>query len=184
MSEPYLGEIMVFAGSFAPVSYALCQGQLIPISQNGSLYALISNFYGGDPNNDTMGLPDLRGRVALCQGQSPASGSNYTMGQMAGSETITLSAGQMPAHTHPLFVTNNAKNATGTPTQNSLISDEVADLQEGTCFVYGPYNPGARVNLAPASVSNSSGTSTPHSNMQPYVVVSYCIALQGIYPSQ
>ena len=171
MSSPYVGEIRMFGGNFAPVGWALCQGQLLPISENDVLFNLIGTTYGGD-GQSTFNLPDLRGRVPVHQGTG-SSGTTYTMGEMAGVETVTLTTQQMPQHNHALTATQTAGTQPN-PGGNILSNSQGPQpyLQEG---------PDGQLNNA---AIQPTGGSQPHENMQPYLVVSFCIALMGIFPSQ
>jgi microcystin-dependent protein len=170
MSTPYIGEIRLFAGTFAPLGWALCQGQLLPIAENDALFALIGTTYGGDGQN-TFALPDLRGRVPIHQGQGPGL-SPYVIGRAAGSEDSTLALQHMPAHRHPLL---SAAAATADfPGGNSLGSPSGDAL-------YSAVVPGTP--LAAASYV-SVGGNQPHQNMAPFLAMNYIIALFGIYPSQ
>jgi microcystin-dependent protein len=171
MSEAFLGTIRLVGFNFAPVNWALCQGQLLPISQNTALFSLIGTYFGGD-GQQTFALPDLRGRVAISQGQGLGL-SNYTQGQAGGVETATLSGAQVPAHTHTLMA---ATNATG--------SDPGPALALGTpaaaVRMYGASSP---TPLAPASIGPF-GSGNAHENRQPFLGLNYIIALAGIFPSR
>ncbi|MGY2894898.1 phage tail protein [Deinococcus sp. UYEF24] len=170
MSNPYIGEIRLFAGNFAPANWAFCDGNLLSISDYDTLFNLIGTTYGGDGQN-TFALPDLRGRVPLHQGQS--GGSPYVLGQSAGTESVTLSAQQLPVHSHPLTATSGA--ATSTAPSGQLLATV------GSGEVYISDTPTA--SLSAASVGLSGG-SQPHENLMPFLGVNYIISLFGIYPSQ
>ncbi|MBO9557898.1 MAG: phage tail protein [Caulobacter sp.] len=178
MTEPYLGEIRMFGGNFAPVGWAMCDGQIVSIAENDALYTLLGTTYGGDGVN-TFGLPDLRGRVATHQGSK--NGQTYVMGQMTGVETVTLTTNQMPAHTHPFFAAGTAATV-GTPTALTMISDQ---SPTGTVLnAYTPYNAANdQVPLTPNSTTPAGG-GQPHDNMQPYLGINFIIATSGIFPSQ
>lgn len=178
MTQPYVGEIRMFGGNFAPMSWAMCDGQLLQISSNDTLYNLIGTTYGGDGIN-TFGLPDLRGRVPTHWGTS--AGVTYAMGQPAGVEAVTLISQQMPAHTHPMFASNNTATL-GTPAATSMLSNQGPT---GTGInAYIPYN-GTNEQIALNAASTTPvGGNQPHENMQPYLGVNFIIALYGIYPSQ
>ncbi len=171
MSEAFLGSIRLVGFNFAPVDWALCQGQLLPISQNTALFSLIGTYFGGD-GVQTFGLPDLRGRVAISQGQGPGL-SSYTQGQTGGFETVTLNSAQAPAHTHTLMA---ATNTTGYNHGPGLALGAPA----AAVRMYGASSP---TSLAPTSIG-SFGSGNPHENRQPYLGLNYIIALAGIYPSQ
>jgi microcystin-dependent protein len=171
MSEPFLGEVKIFGFNFAPRGWATCDGQILPINQTQSLYSLLGTTFGGD-GRTSFALPDLRGRVPMHMGSS--GGPSFTMGNKAGEENHTLSAQEMPAHTH----TMRASNAPGT-----------SDHAEGA-FLAGSENHlydaggGGAAALNQASVSTVPGSGQSHDNMQPYQVVNICIALQGTFPSR
>jgi microcystin-dependent protein len=170
--EPFLGEIDLVAFNFPPKGFALCNGQLIPINQNQALFALLGTTYGGN-GQTTFALPDLRGRRAIGFGQGSGL-SNYTQGQTGGEESVSLTVGQLPAHTH----TAEASSAPGTspgPNANFWAS-------QSQVFLYSNA-PGGFTNMNPETI-RSAGSSQPHDNMPPYLVLNYIIALQGIFPSQ
>lgn len=174
MNSPYLGVIFAFPPTFAPYGWALCQGQLISISENSALYAVLGTTYGGD-GQTTFALPDLRGRMPVGQGQGPGL-SSYTMGQLSGSENVTISVSQMPAHTHYVNVYNAAGN-TAVPTSSTVLAGSGAV----NFFAAGTTTPNA--TLLPTSIGLS-GSSLPVSVIQPVLTTSYIIALQGIFPTQ
>ncbi len=159
MSTPYVGEIRLFAGNFAPVGWALCQGQLMPISENEVLFQLIGTTYGGD-GQSTFSLPDLRGRVPLHQGPG------FVIGQQGGVEQVTLTSAQVPSHNHSLQATAATASAASGPSGSLLATASVA--------VYGSGDP----------LTSMAGDSQPHSNMAPYNVLNYIISLFGVFPSQ
>ena len=166
MAQPYVGEIRMFAGNFAPAGWLFCQGQLLPISQNETLFQLIGTTYGGD-GESTFALPDLRGRVPIHQG------NGFIMAETGGAEEVTLTVNQIPAHSHPLLATTAVANQSS-PTNNVLAQSTAADLYiEDT----------ATAALAPTSVGVIGG-SQPHSNLQPFLCIDYIISLFGIFPSQ
>ncbi len=172
MSEPYLGEIKMFAGNFAPRGYALCDGQLLSISQNDALFSLFGTIYGGD-GRTTFGLPDLRGRVPVHEGQG-AGLSDRRIGAKGGAETVTLSANNIPSHTHEL-------QTAGTGTTASPAGATFAN-PSGTTLPYkagGPLN----ANFGNKAVS-SAGGSQSHTNLQPTLCINFIVALVGIFPSR
>jgi microcystin-dependent protein len=171
MSEPYLGQITLASLNFAPKNYAMCNGQVLPINQYQALFSLLGTTYGGN-GVTTFQLPDLRGRTPIGIGQS-ASGSNYQLGQSGGTESVTLLAGQIPPHTHT--TSYNSTNASARNPANGLFGATSANL-------YAPSN-GAQVPLGPQTVTTPNANQ-PHSNIQPYSVLNFCIALSGIYPSR
>jgi microcystin-dependent protein len=170
--DPYLGEIRMFAGTFAPVGWALCDGALVSIAENEALFTLLGTTYGGD-GSTTFGLPDLRGRAALHVGHNPT-GSSYTLGQKGGTEQVTLTVEQIPAHTHPVL----ASSAAGTG--DSPAASYFAATASADQSVYSDQAPTG--TLAPEAMTPSGG-SLPHANMMPFVTITYIIATQGIYPS-
>ena len=170
-TEPYLGEIMLFAGAYAPRGYAFCSGQLLPINQNQALFAILGTQYGGN-GQTTFALPDLRGRVAIHQGQGPGL-SDYTVGERAGSESYTLIPGEMPAHTHVA----RASSA------NGLFPGPAGQFPARNVGQIPNYAASADSAMTPGAISITGG-GQPHTNMQPYLALNYIIALQGVFPSR
>jgi microcystin-dependent protein len=168
--EPYVGQILAVGFNFAPVGWLPCNGQLVSISEYEVLYNVIGTTYGGDGIN-TFGIPDLRGRAALC------SGNGAVMGQIAGSETVTLNANQIGQHNHIVLTSANTANLT-TPAATSVLGVATGSTN---VFVYqaGP----ADTTLSPAMIGIT-GNGLPHANTQPYLVINYIIAPYGVYPSQ
>jgi microcystin-dependent protein len=172
MSDQYLGEIRMFAGNFAPQGWALCNGQLLPISQNTALFSLIGTYYGGD-GVQTFALPNLQSRVPVHQGQGPGL-SPYVIGQAGGNENVTLTVAQMPQHNHTM-ATLSAPGTASRPNTQLLAQATSGNL-------YGPApSDGSALNQAAIS---SAGSGQPHANIQPYLAVTFIIALVGIYPSR
>jgi microcystin-dependent protein len=177
MSNPFLGEIRMFAGNFNPRGWAFCAGQLVPIAQNDALYALLGTTYGGD-GITTFGLPDMRGRLPINQGQGPGL-SNYVIGQMAGTESVTLTVTQMPAHSHSLSATD-ATASQPAPTNTSFLATLL-----GTAEIYAI--PGAnplRQGTLNANSISAAGGSQPHNNLMPIMAINFIIALEGVFPSR
>ena len=170
MSDPFLGEIRLFAGTFAPAGWAFCDGGLYPISENDALFQLIGTTYGGN-GQTTFALPDLRGRVPLHQGQGPGT-SPRTLGEVGGSETVTLLASQMPAHTHALHASTAL--ATGTAPGGALLA----------ATSVASYDPGAAATAMAAGAVGLAGGDQPHENMAPTLTLNYIISLFGIFPQQ
>lgn len=165
MAQPYVGEIRMFAGNFAPAGWMFCEGQLLPISENETLFQLIGTTYGGD-GESTFALPDLRGRVPIHQG------NGFILAETGGAEEITLTANQIPAHGHPLL--GSAVNGSQAGPANSVLASST---------VITPYAPEtANAAMAPNAIS-SVGGSQPHTNFQPYLCVDFIISLFGIFPS-
>ena len=166
MAQPYVGEIRMFAGNFAPAGWQFCEGQLLPISENETLFQLIGTTYGGD-GQSTFGLPDLRGRIPIHQG------NGFVLAETGGVETVTLTNQQLPPHTHALRASSAPATSAAGPT---------GVLAATTTAIYGtavaPDRPMAS-NAIPAFV----GGSQPHENMAPYLAVSFIISLFGIFPS-
>lgn len=168
MSLPFIGEIRLFGGNFAPVGWAFCNGQLLPISEHDALFALIGTTYGGD-GQTTFGLPDLQGRSPVHQGS--LSGTTYVMGEAAGVETVTLTTQQIPAHSH--------RPTAGASPNSTSPAGATWSTQAQLAFATGaPGTPMAAGAMQPA------GGSQPHDNMPPYLAISYIIALEGVFPSQ
>jgi microcystin-dependent protein len=164
MAQPYVGEIRMFGGNFAPAGWMFCEGQLIPISEYETLFNLIGTAYGGD-GQETFALPDLRGRLPIHQG------NGFIVGETGGSESITLTVNQIPSHGHPLLASSSVAND---PNPNNNVLGEPSLF---TTFVAA--NPAATMST---SFISPVGGSQPHSNMQPYLCVSFIISLFGIYP--
>jgi microcystin-dependent protein len=175
MTDPFLAEIRAFAGNYAPSGWALCNGQLMPISQNTALFSLLGTTYGGD-GRVTFGLPDLTGSAPMQQGQGPGLSPRY-LGESGGSPTVSLQASEMPTHTHiPMAVA--ATGNTGSPIGATWAQ---ATYGKGTSRAYSTAVP--NVAMSPQS-SLPAGGGQPHNNMPPYLCLSFIIALQGIFPQR
>ncbi|WP_028060609.1 phage tail protein [Candidatus Solirubrobacter pratensis] len=166
MAQPYVGEIRMFAGNFAPAGWMFCEGQQLPISENETLFQLIGTTYGGD-GQSTFALPDLRGRLPLHQG------NGFVLAETGGAEEITLSVAQLPAHSHPQIAVGGARGSQTSP----------AGALPAQSFNVTPY-----INDAPSGSFNAAavgtvGGSRPHTNFQPYLCVNFIISLFGIFPS-
>jgi len=166
MAQPYVGEIRMFAGNFAPAGWMFCEGQLLPISEYETLFNLIGTTYGGD-GQSTFALPDLRGRLPL------HFGNGFTLAETGGAETITLTVAQIAAHSHALLATSNTGTASG------VTNAVVARSPSASIYLEDV----ATVNMSASAVS-SVGGSQPHNNFQPYLCVDFIISLFGIFPSQ
>lgn len=170
MSDPFIAEIVMFGGNFAPRGWAYCEGQLLPISQNAALFSLIGTTYGGD-GRTTTALPDLRGRVAIHPGTGPGL-PTYRLGQRGGQPTHTLTTNEMPSHNHTIAAHGEEAdvtiptNATFGASSGPIYSNETADATMRTNTI------------------NNNGGNQAHNIMQPYLAVNYIIALQGTYPSR
>jgi microcystin-dependent protein len=178
MSSPFVAEIRIFACNFAPRGWAFCNGQLLPISQNTALFSLLGTFYGGD-GKSTFALPDLEGSVPISQGQG-AGLSDYFLGQSGGSEAVTLIQTEMPGHSHSVNVTTSAGNVTSA-SASQLAKGLTGGIQNPTNAKY--YSTAApNTFLNPMSALTITGSSFPHNNLMPYLVLNFCIALQGVFP--
>jgi microcystin-dependent protein len=171
-SEPFIAEIYMGGMNFAPRGFATCQGQLLAISQNTALFSLLGTTFGGN-GQTTFALPDLRGRVPMGQGQGPGL-SPRTLGEVGGSETVTLISTQIPAHTHSLNAVSDAGD-TSAPSGNYLANSGALDKEYKSTGTFVPMNAGA---------VGSAGGSQPHANIPPYLVLNFYIALEGIFPSR
>ena len=174
MSEPFLAEVRIVGFNFAPRGWAFCDGQILPINQNQSLYSLLGTTYGGD-GRTSFALPDMRGRTPIHVGAS--NGTQHREGQKSGEETHTLSANEMPQHDHGLEATNDSAN------QPSPLGHVPAQVTAGVDFVYSSGSDNLNVTLNSASIANVGGGQA-HENMQPYLALNFCIALQGLFPSR
>ena len=169
--EPFIGQLMLFAGNFAPRGWALCDGQLLSIAQNTALFSILGTTYGGD-GRVTFALPDLRGRVPVHAGQGPGL-SFYTLGQQAGTETVTLNLTQIPTHGHTFAPgCSSDPPSSQTPENNVLASLETQSFS-------GEANAAMR-----AGNTSTAGGSQAHANLPPYTCLNYCVALEGIFPSR
>lgn len=179
--DPFLGEIRMVGFNFAPVNWALCNGQLLAISSNTALFSLLGTIYGGN-GTTTFALPNMQSRVPIHQGQGTGL-SPYSIGQIGGSEGITLQVSQIPAHNHLMNI--NSTNATQTvPTNNILgvTNNNVTDPRNPV--PYPTYSNAAGTGTLAATAITMTGGSTPHQNIQPYLVVNFIIALAGVYPTR
>jgi microcystin-dependent protein len=166
MAQPYVGEIRMFGGNFAPAGWMFCEGQLLPISENETLFQLIGTTYGGD-GATTFALPDLRGRVPIHQG------NGFIVAETGGAEDITLTVNQIPAHTHAMLGTNNA--ASDTSPAGAVPAKTLVNVS-----AYGTDAPGTALH---ANAIAPVGGSQPHTNVQPYLCIDFIISLFGIFPS-
>ena len=169
---PYVGEIRMFAGNFAPNGWMFCEGATLPIAENEVLFQLIGTTYGGD-GQETFNLPDLGSRVPVHMGQGPGLSQNYIIGETGGVEQVTLATQQIPVHNHALLVSNDV--ASQTNPNNNMVA------QSTQATIYLTDDPVA--SMAPQAVSPVGG-SQPHENMQPYLCINYIISLFGLFPTQ
>ena len=165
MAQPYVGEIRMFAGNFAPAGWMFCEGQLLPISENETLFQLIGTTYGGD-GQSTFALPDLRGRLPIHQG------NGFILAETGGAEEITLSTQQIPVHNHA-FLANGGAGSLSTPSSNLLAGGVTIDM-------FRESNPAAQMAN---NMVVPGGGSQPHTNFQPYLCINYILSLFGIFPS-
>lgn len=166
MAQPYVGEIRMFAGNFAPAGWMFCEGQLLPISENETLFQLIGTTYGGD-GESTFALPELRGRIPVHQG------NGFVLAETGGAEEITLTVNQIPAHTHPLIASTNVSQDTSP--QNKVLGQSAGPL---------PYIQDTPDTNLSTQAMTSVGGSQPHTNFQPYLCIDFIISLFGLFPSQ
>ena len=171
MSDPFIGEIRIFAGNFAPRNWAFCNGQQVPIAQNTALFAIIGTTYGGD-GRTTTGLPNLQGRAPMHPGRGPGL-SPRSLGESGGTENVTVSVAQMPSHTHTLMVNQDEQGDDNDPAGQFL----------GANGLYTDPNtaPSNLVSMSSQSMPNVGG-SQAHNNLQPFLAINFVIALQGIFP--
>jgi microcystin-dependent protein len=168
MSSPFVAEIRLVPFNFAPTGWAFCNGQILPLSQNTALFSLLGTTYGGD-GKSTFALPNLQGLTVL-----GADNDQYVLGQQGGAETVSLLSNEIPAHSHQLQVTAKPGTSAG-PSGANFAMPRVGRTPESA------YGTGASIPLAPDAVAPA-GASAPHNNMQPYLVLNYIIALQGVFP--
>ena len=171
MSTPYVGEIRMFAGSFAPAGWALCQGQLLAISENDVLFQLIGTTYGGD-GQSTFAVPDLQGRAPVHQGQGPGL-QNYTIGEKAGVESVTVTQQQLPNHTHAIVVSADAAD--------QITGKDGVPAAPPQLAMYFTAPPDSALH---SKTMTSAGGSQPHENMPPFLCINFIISLYGIFPTQ
>jgi microcystin-dependent protein len=167
MSQPYVGEIRMFAGNFAPAGWMLCQGQLLPISDFETLFNLIGTTYGGD-GQSTFALPNLQSRFLMHQG------NGFTLAEQGGTETVTLTVQQLPAHAHPAICSSGGGNS-GTPVGNFWSTDPMGNTAAYTTAFDSQIN---------QSAIATTGGSQPHDNMKPFLVINFIISMFGVFPSQ
>lgn len=174
-TEPFLGEIQIFGCNFSPRGYAFCNGQLLSIAQNTALFSLLGTNFGGD-GRTTFGLPDFQGRAAINDGTGPGL-QNYRVGEKGGSPTVTLNTNQIPSHNHLVNSYNDAGANPG-PGGNVLAASGT-DSRGNMLYA----SDGPAVSMNNAQIQNTGGNQ-PHNNMSPYMVLNYCIALEGLFPSR
>jgi microcystin-dependent protein len=176
MADPFVAEIRIFPFNFAPKGWAFCDGQLLPISQNTALFSLLGTTYGGN-GQSTFALPDLQGSAAMHPGQGPGL-SLHDLGEQSGVESVTLLVSEIPAHAHAVGRALNGAGNTISPA-NSVWAQ--AGAGRGAAALYIDGAPTGQVNINSLSVT---GGGLPHNNMQPYLTLNFCIALQGVFPQR
>lgn len=182
--DPFIGQIMMFAGNFAPRGWALCDGQLLSISSNSALFSILGTTYGGD-GRTTFALPDLRGRVPVHQGAGKGL-SPYKLGQKTGVENVTLDTNQIPAHTHAATATATAKGSDSANANAQLLANATWGHSSATIYTSG-VTPDTDMHPGCVSVSvanQNTGGGQPHTNVQPVLCVNFVIAIVGIFPSR
>jgi microcystin-dependent protein len=184
MAQPYLGQIEAFAFNYAPRGWAMCAGQLLPIAQNQALFSVLGTTYGGD-GRITFGLPDLRSRVAVGQGNGNGLTSR-TIGQSFGEETHTVTLLETPLHSHSLNVAANAAPASNTniPANTVVLAQSTAKDKNGNTITLDLYAPDTTPSQTMAGSSLGSTGGQPHANIMPLTALSFCIALQGVFPTR
>ncbi|MEO1517025.1 MAG: tail fiber protein [Bacteroidota bacterium] len=186
--QPYIGEIRIFAGNFAPRGWAFCEGQLLAISQNQALFSLLGTTYGGD-GRTTFALPDMRGRTAVHEGSGPGL-TPRPLGQRTGVEEVTLNSTQIPSHSHTVTVTTNGAAVVGTNTDPANTNEIAGNALGQGSNIYNsmaadPGEPLGGVTYTPPTYAvNPTGGSQRHYNLQPFLVMRYIVALVGIFPSR
>jgi len=182
-AEPYIGEVAMFGGNFAPAGWAFCDGSTISIANNSTLFAVIGTTFGGD-GQTTFGLPDLRGRTPIHMGRSATSGTTYVIGQTGGVESVALTNATTPAHSHAVAGSVAMKVRADNPdTQVSPVNNGLA-IAPGKKYFSRTATANAMGPLDTNIVLSQYGSSTPHENMQPFQVINFIIALVGIFPSR
>jgi len=177
MAEPFVAQITMFGFNFPPTGWAFCQGQLMPISQNTALFSLLGTMYGGD-GKSTFGLPDIQGSACVSVGQG-AGLSDYVEGEAVGQDTVTLTNGEIPVHSHGLMATTNQGTvlaSAGNQLSKAFGGGKQASFTGNYLSTNAPNSA-----MSPLAITTSGG-SQPHNNMQPYLTLNFCIALQGVYP--
>lgn len=177
MANQFLGQLMLVGFNFAPRGWAQCAGQILPISQNTALFSLLGTYYGGNGTNN-FALPNLQGRCALGMGQG-AGLSAYDLGQMGGSATATLTASNIPAHTHTVNAVEGREESGTDPAGNTFGK---SDTTTGAVYNNSQLTPGQLAAMSPATLAPAAGGNLPHNNMMPYLTLNWVIALNGVFP--
>ncbi|MCC8980972.1 phage tail protein [Bradyrhizobium acaciae] len=176
MADPFVAEIRIFPFNFAPKGWAFCSGQILPISQNTALFSLLGTTYGGD-GKSTFALPNMQGNAPLAPGQGPGL-SLYDLGETTGSPSVTLLQSEIPLHNHPVNVGTQDMADVQVPSPNRILGKST------DAFAYVPGNSPPPLIQMNAAMIGMTGGSLPHNNMQPYLTLNFCIALQGVYPAR
>ena len=174
---PYVGEIRMFAGNFAPNGWMFCEGQTLPIAENEVLFQLIGTTYGGD-GQETFNLPNLASRVPIHMGTGP-DGTTYQLGEMAGVESVTLTTQQIPIHNHPMLCSSGGGNTSSNPANGYAAPTDLSEFNDLTVAL----NTNAQLGT-PGFTSDIAGGSQPHENCQPFLCINFIISLFGVFPSQ
>lgn len=179
MGTPYMGEIKIISWNYAPKGWVFCNGQMLPINQNQALFSLFGTTYGGN-GQTTFGLPNMQGRVPVHMG------AGFTIGQVGGETAHTLSLSELPSHVHTVGVdsTTNAKTNTAVATNNSVFGQSVGTPSTGASFTMNMYGSGSPGGALAPQVIGATGGSQAHDNMQPYLVLNFVVALEGVFPSR
>lgn len=173
MSDPFVAEIRIFGFNFAPKGWAFCDGQLLPISQNTALFSLVGTFYGGD-GKSTFALPDLQGSAPMHPGQGPGLSERF-LGEQSGTEFVTLLESEMPLHTHNVNAAGNFDIGDSNVATNNIMAKSVSGFA---------YIPSGNLTQLSDEALTIVGGDLPHNNMQPYLTLNFCIALQGVFPAR
>jgi microcystin-dependent protein len=181
MTSPFLAEIRIFACDFAPTGWAMCNGQLLAISQSTALFSLLGTRYGGD-GRSTFGLPNLQGSAPLQQGQGPGL-TDYVEGEQAGSPTISLIESELPIHQHFFMASSTPGTVESAPGNQLGVGASGTKTQNYFANLYSPNAAAATTVMSPQAIARR-GDSLPHNNMMPYLTLNFCIALQGIFPAR
>lgn len=181
MTQSFLGQLMYVSFNFAPKGWAMANGQLLSIQQNTALFSLFGTFYGGNGVNN-FALPDLRGRVPVHEGQGPGL-SNYDIGEVTGTQTSTLLANNLPLHLHSMVASTTNGTTQEPGVGNAMLAKAVSNGGTMLPDIYGPASGATLVQMAPASI-NTAGSSQPFSILKPYLTITCCVALVGIFPSR